>query len=204
MICLCVCVCVRVWVLFLNGSLSCLELIQFLESFNVYLLHIWKKIAHYLKKYSISFFISGTIIFHMLDHFFRLYSLLYGLIISNIVFLIWTLIWFLFIFLPSSLCLRASLVAQWWRICMQYWRPRFSPWVVMILWRREWQPTPVFLPGESPCTEEPGRLQSIGLQRVRHDWATKCTFCLSFLLNVYAFTIAIVTFLSSSSIVSII
>ena len=28
---------------------------------------------------------------------------------------------------------------------------------------------PVFLPGESPWTEEPGRLQSIGSQRVRHD-----------------------------------
>ena len=33
-------------------------------------------------------------------------------------------------------------------------------------WRRKWQPTPVFLPGESPWTEEPGRLQSVGLQRV--------------------------------------
>ena len=30
--------------------------------------------------------------------------------------------------------------------------------------KRVWQPTPVFLPGESPWTEEPGRLQSIGLQ----------------------------------------
>ena len=27
----------------------------------------------------------------------------------------------------------------------------------------------VFLPGESPWTEEPGGLQSIGLQRVGHD-----------------------------------
>ena len=36
-------------------------------------------------------------------------------------------------------------------------------------WRRKWQPTPVFLPGESPWTEETGRLQSKGLQRVRHD-----------------------------------
>ena len=26
-------------------------------------------------------------------------------------------------------------------------------------WRREWQPTPVFLPGKFPWTEEPGRLQ---------------------------------------------
>ena len=25
---------------------------------------------------------------------------------------------------------------------------RFSPWVRKILWRRKWQPTPVFLPGE--------------------------------------------------------
>ena len=27
-------------------------------------------------------------------------------------------------------------------------RPRFDPWVRKIPWRREWQPTPVFLPGE--------------------------------------------------------
>ena len=29
--------------------------------------------------------------------------------------------------------------------------------------------TPVFLPGESPWKEEPGYLQSMGLQRVGHD-----------------------------------
>ena len=34
-------------------------------------------------------------------------------------------------------------------------------------------PTPVFLPGESSWIEEPGKLQSMGLQRVGHDWATK-------------------------------
>ena len=27
-------------------------------------------------------------------------------------------------------------------------------------WRRDWLPTPVFLPGESPWTEEPGGLYS--------------------------------------------
>ena len=32
-----------------------------------------------------------------------------------------------------------------------------------------WQPTPVFLPGESPWTEEPGGLQSMQSQRVRHN-----------------------------------
>ena len=27
-------------------------------------------------------------------------------------------------------------------------RPSFDPWVKKIPWRRKWQPTPVFLPGE--------------------------------------------------------
>ena len=36
-------------------------------------------------------------------------------------------------------------------------------------WRRAWQPTPVFLPGKSPRTEETGGLKSMGSQRVRHD-----------------------------------
>ena len=33
----------------------------------------------------------------------------------------------------------------------------------------------VFLPGEFPWTKEPGGLQSVGSQRVRHKWATKRT-----------------------------
>ena len=38
------------------------------------------------------------------------------------------------------------------------------------------QPTPVFLPGESPWTEEPGGLQSMGSRRVRQDWSNwACT-----------------------------
>ena len=32
---------------------------------------------------------------------------------------------------------------------LQCRRPRFNPWVSKIPWRREWQPTPVFLPRES-------------------------------------------------------
>ena len=49
------------------------------------------------------------------------------------------------------------------------WRPGFDPWVRKILWRRAWQPTPVILLGESPWTKEPGGLQSMGTQRVRHN-----------------------------------
>ena len=52
-------------------------------------------------------------------------------------------------------------------------RPEFSPWFRKIPWRRAWQPTRVFLPGETPLTEEPGGLQSMRSQRVRHNWATK-------------------------------
>ena len=43
----------------------------------------------------------------------------------------------------------------WWLIgkepachCLQCRRCRFDPWVRKIPWRRKWQPTPVFLPGE--------------------------------------------------------
>ena len=34
-------------------------------------------------------------------------------------------------------------------ICLQCRRPGFNSWVGKIPWRRKWQPTPVFLPGES-------------------------------------------------------
>ena len=43
------------------------------------------------------------------------------------------------------------------------------PWIRKIPWRRAWQPTPVFLPGESAWTEEPGMLQSMGSPRVEHN-----------------------------------
>ena len=36
-------------------------------------------------------------------------------------------------------------------------------------WRRVWLSTPVFLPGESPWTEEPVRLQPMESQRAGHD-----------------------------------
>ena len=41
---------------------------------------------------------------------------------------------------------------------LQCGRPGSSPWV-----GKAWQSTPLFLPGESPWTEESGRLQSMGL-----------------------------------------
>ena len=58
------------------------------------------------------------------------------------------------------------------RICLECRRPGFDSWVGKMPWRREWQPTLVFSPGESPWTEAPGGLQSMGSQRVRHDRGT--------------------------------
>ena len=42
-----------------------------------------------------------------------------------------------------------SLVAQMVKNLPVIRRLRFDPWVGMIRWRREWLPTPVFLPGHS-------------------------------------------------------
>ena len=59
----------------------------------------------------------------------------------------------------------ASLVAQTEKDLHALW----DTWVGKIAWRRAWQPTPVFLPGEAPGTEEPGGLQPMGSQRAGHD-----------------------------------
>ena len=58
-------------------------------------------------------------------------------------------------------------------IHLQCRRLGFDLWVGKIIpWRRAWQLTPVFLPGESPWREEPSRLQKES-QRVRYNWVTK-------------------------------
>ena len=61
----------------------------------------------------------------------------------------------------------------WWlsgkESACQCRRHVFNPWVRKMPWRRKWQHTPVFLPGKSPWTEEPGGLQSMWSQRVRQD-----------------------------------
>ena len=67
----------------------------------------------------------------------------------------------------------ASLVAQMGKNLLAMWEPwgSFLGWEDH--WRKAWQPTPVFLPGESPWTEEPGEgewgLQPMELQRVGPD-----------------------------------
>ena len=43
-------------------------------------------------------------------------------------------------------------------------RPGFDPWVGKSMATHS-----IFLPGESPRTEKPGRVQSMRLQRIGHD-----------------------------------
>ena len=69
-----------------------------------------------------------------------------------------------------QLCFSGGASGQ--ELACQSWRLKrcgFDPWVRKIPWRRTWQLTPVFFPGESLWTAGPGRLQSMGSQRVRHD-----------------------------------
>ena len=72
------------------------------------------------------------------------------------------------VFEPSYKDLRASLVAQTVKNLSLMQETQLSPWVGKIPWRREWLPTPVFLPGEFH-----GQRNLVGYspwgRRVRHD-----------------------------------
>ena len=60
----------------------------------------------------------------------------------------------------------------------QCWRRKkfeFDPWVGKIPWKRAWQPTIVFLPGESPWTERSLTGYSPWGHKVGHNWAPKHT-----------------------------
>ena len=58
-----------------------------------------------------------------------------------------------------------------YRTCLQSRRRGFNPWVREIPWRKKATHSSIFA-WRIPWTEEAGRLQSMGSQRVRHDWAT--------------------------------
>ena len=64
------------------------------------------------------------------------------------------------------------------RICLQCRTPRFNLWVRKNSWRREWLPTPVFLPGESH-----GQRSLVGCSPCGHkesDTAERLTLSLHF------------------------
>ena len=58
---------------------------------------------------------------------------------------------------------------RWWRICLQCGRPEFDPWVGKI--PLEEGMATHSLTWRIPWTEKPGGLQSMGSQRVGHEWS---------------------------------
>ena len=67
----------------------------------------------------------------------------------------------------------------------------FDPWVRKIPWRRKWQPIPSILAWEVPWTGEPDRLQSMGSQKVRHDWTCRliCLWLICLLYDLFDYSI---------------
>ena len=68
-------------------------------------------------------------------------------------------------------CLGLPWCLRWYRICLQCRRPKFDPWVRKILWRREWLPIPVLLPGEFHGQKSLAGYSPWGL-RVGHNQVT--------------------------------
>ena len=70
----------------------------------------------------------------------------------------------------------AFLVAQTVKNSPAMQETRFQPWVRKIPWRREWLPTPVFLP-EKSCEQRSLASYSPWGFRVRYNWATNPVGC---------------------------
>ena len=90
----------------------------------------------------------------------------------------------------SEIEISDALVAQMVKSLPAVWQTEFDPWVAKIPWRRKWQPTRVFLPGEFHWMEEPGRLHvAHRVRTVGHNWATSLLLSLcSIDLFVYSCT----------------
>ena len=75
--------------------------------------------------------------------------------------------------MPLLLLRGASLVAQWQRTLLSMKETWFNPCIRKIPWRREWQPTPVFLPGKSHGQKSLEGYSPRGRKRVGCELVTK-------------------------------
>ena len=66
---------------------------------------------------------------------------------------------------------------SWWlsgkESVRHFRRPEFNPWFRKILQKRQWQPTPIFLPRKSHGQRSLVGYSPCGLKGVRHDLVTK-------------------------------
>ena len=75
--------------------------------------------------------------------------------------------------------------------CRRWKRRGFDPWVGKIPWRRAWQPTPVFLPGEFhgrgawPAIVHRVAKNQTWLKRFSTAWAVGCYLLCCYLTNIY-------------------
>ena len=69
-------------------------------------------------------------------------------------------------------------------VCLQCGRPRLDPWVRKML-EKEMAIHSSTVAWKIPWTEESGRLQSMGSQRVGHDWATSLMHILIMLQSLF-------------------
>ena len=58
------------------------------------------------------------------------------------------------------------LLTQMVKNCLQWRGSGFQLWVGKIPWRKDWLPTPAFLPGRIPWAEEASRLQFMESQKI--------------------------------------
>ena len=70
-------------------------------------------------------------------------------------------------------------------------RHKFDPWVRKIPWWRKWQPTPVFLPGESHEQRSLTGYSPQGRRRVRYDLVTKNTKGVGRLKKMWVFPVGV-------------
>ena len=89
---------------------------------------------------------------------------------------------YIFVLLDFFQYLLSYLVAQGKESACQCRRRWFDPWVRKTPWRRKWQPTPVFLPGESHGQKILVDYSPQGRKRVCYTLATKQQQHLSFFM----------------------
>ena len=70
---------------------------------------------------------------------------------------------------PVLFLVAFSIVSHGKKVCLQCRRPRFNLWVKKIPLEKRMTIYSSILAWRVPWTEQPGRLQSVGLQRVEHD-----------------------------------
>ena len=74
---------------------------------------------------------------------------------------------------------------------------------IFMHWRRKWQPTPVFLPGESQGRGVPGGLMSMGSHIVGHDWSDLAAAAAASRKIIYISILLLACFMPSKQIINL-